>query len=170
MKHLLALSLLFPSTAALADTPKEITKACQPGGGFFRAFPGDYTVRLKIGERVFLDGLSITRMTRSPGMGNGQERFQGTFTATGIFTAPIEEGIIGKVVRSERNGVFYDNELSFKITAKEGGREYPVFFKARGEENAEACLLRGHAYSPTPDKHFGTMAIMKNTPDCTCTP
>lgn len=143
---------------------KEITKACQSDGGTFTAFPGVYTLKMKIGNKEFLDKLNITSITRGPGLLNSKENFKGEFTVVGVFTAQVEEGTL-------QYGIWADqNYLDFKIMASEGGQSYPVYFRAIGHRKDQACSLIGKAYSPTRDQEMGNFVITKDTHDCICPP
>lgn len=149
------LAVALTATAGIVQA-NEITEACKPGGGFFTSFPGAYTVKLKIGTHTFLDELVISSITRKPGMANAVENFKGSYTVPGIFTADVIDGRLA--VNSEAT------ELSFKILAQESGESYPVYFQAVGD----ACLMKGEAFSPTPDKKMGDFEMTKNSPDCSC--
>lgn len=153
-KTILAAALT--TAVAGAGDAKEITQACQAGGGFFTAYPGSYTVKLKIGSHTFLDELVISAITRKPGMANAVESFKGTYTVPGIFSTEVLNGRLGIIP--------HKHELSFKILATENGESYPVYFQATGD----ACLMTGEAFSPTPEQKMGTFEMMKSTSDCQC--
>ena len=159
-KSMIALVLL--ATAKISAAPQQlITRPCQSGAGSFGAFPGEYALPIKIGERVFMDKLSITSIAHKPGMPESVASFAGVLEVPGIFTSQIEEGVLS--VSNART------KMEFKITARENGQDFAVYYVAEAPVFAESCIMRGQAFSPTRDKLMGSFRIHKNTVDCSCT-
>lgn len=159
MKKLIFLATVLMMSAANAEM-KNQNQACGQNGIFFAAFPGSYTVKMKIGNSEFLDKLNITSIHHV--LGSLKARFEGDFTVVGAFTARVDDGIL-------QYGAWAGQyHLYFKITARENGQSFPVYFTAASENGA--CLLKGKAYSPTPDQEMGSFVMTKDTGDCLCPP
>lgn len=162
MKKLIFLATVFIVSFANAGM-KNQNQACGQNDGLFAAFPGSHTVKLKIGNREFLDKLNITSVHHQ--LGSLKAKFEGDFTVVGAFTARIGDGAL-------QYGLWAGQyHLYFKITARENGQSFPVYFKAASEEAKDgACLLKGKAYSPTPDQEMGSFVMTKDSGDCVCPP
>lgn len=144
--------------------PGGITTACQPGG-FFSAFPGRYTVHLKIGERRFQDGLEITYITRHPGMLGFAEVVAGYFSVPSAnYLGAIQDG---KIVLDVRTGQSF--QLSFRILMRENGQSFPVYFDYLGPNVENACGGDGTAYlDQARTQILGTFTLTKQAGECGC--
>ncbi len=181
MKHLLTTQLLVslaatlspaPSMATTVDDvypscgPTGITKACEPNGGSFSAFPGKYTMALTIGSRTFQDKVRIGYITRHPGMMNFAEVISGDFSSPEAkLYSPLINGKIS--LAAGGSSIFDRTQMSFEIRVTEDGNKFSVYFTATG--TGTACSLTGTAYSDAAKTIvFGTFVMTKDTPDCDC--
>lgn len=151
-------------------SPTGFTKACQPGGGFFGAFPGEYNLALKIGDRLFNDKLKIAYITRHPGMMNFAEVIAGQFSSPEAkLYAPIRNGKI--MVAKSVSGSFSAYEMAFDVLINENNKKYTVYFHIKGNSMNPCTAQEGVAYlDPVRTQILGKFIMTKNTNDCACAP
>lgn len=153
---------VFPSC-----NPTGFTLACQPHGGSFSAFPGKYTLALKIGDRTFDDKVTINYMTRHPGMLNSAEVLAGEFYSpeAKLFSPLISGRIVLTSVPPNHDAGF---EMAFEISVIENARRYRVYFTVIGS-SLKSCKNEGVAYlDAAKTKVMGTFTMTKDTTDCSC--
>lgn len=128
----------------------------------FEGVPGNYDAGLQIGNKLFHDQLRITGMTHHPGMLGFREFLTGEYSVPGIFTVPIEDGVVEST--DGRDGM----RISFRISAREKGETYPVFYEVNADIN-KVCLMHGTAYLD--EKHqqkLGDLTLRRHVKDCSC--
>jgi hypothetical protein len=128
-------------------------------GGFFGGYLGEYRAELNIGYQILADRLSITRITRHPGMLNAREEMEGHYTVPSAFTSAIEKAVI-EVGGSSNQLV----QISFTFLAKEPPRPYPVHVRLTGVLY-DLCDIRGVAFAEADGiaKILGDIKLIKTT-------
>lgn len=164
MKELLFLATAFAMSAANAGLRTQ-SQTCGGNDHHFADLAGSYTLSMKIGSSEFLDRLEITSIDTLEWR---RARFEGNFTVTGSFSAPVEDGKIQYFPWS------HGYQLTFAITARENGQSFLVYFVANSEVDEIGSALvekrkfrfTGKAYSPTPGREMGSFVMSKDAVDC----
>ncbi len=121
---------------------------------------------LTIGSRTFQDRVTISYITRHPGMANLAEVIAGEFSSPEAnLYSPL---INGKFASGLDFRTFNAVNMSFEIRVTEHGKKFSVFFSGRSESGT-ACSIVGTAFANVEKtKVFGTFVMTKDTADCDC--
>lgn len=132
-KTIFALVSLFASTS-LAQTPNAV------------ALDGDYKVELTIGDKVFIDHMTLKGKDSPIEITKFQGDITGSMTVPGMFTSPLE----GSGYCTKRGFVC---RMDFAIEANENGQKYKVKYSLNmGQLNfrkafrGEGVVFNGSAY------------------------
>lgn len=90
---------------------------------------GDYRVELTIGDKVFVDQMTLKGQDRPMALQDFQGEFVGSMTVPGVFTSPL----IGSGYCTDRGPVC---NLGFSIVANENGQTYQVNYTAVVDANS----------------------------------
>lgn len=157
---LLSLAILLATATAAGPARAE----CDPRGGSFAGFSGDYRIDLETSDTTFEDFLEVREITRHPGMANAREEFEGTYTVPNRFSVPVEDGVLVLSASDPE----HDLSMTFRIDAAENGTVYPVFFRFTGKLR-EPCEMTGSAsYDAEGDRLLGEARLVKLPVGCHC--
>lgn len=109
---------------------------------------GHYSMKLKVGDKIFDDEMEFRGADRPIRLRDGGGRVQGSITVPGVFTSPLEGHGFCSTWGSQCH-------LIFTIVAREQGQTYKVRYEALLEiDNYLKVLNQGHQPILTGSAYF----------------